>query len=165
MKAIHASATEKKERYEELLPQLKALLADEQDTIANLGNTAAVLKYAFPQFSWVGWYILKNSVLVLGPFQGRVACTRIALDRGVCGAAAQHRETVIVPDVHAFPGHIACDNTSRSEIVIPLLRGDELLGVLDVDSDSFNAFDEVDKFFLENIAAQIASVYSHNTLV
>ncbi len=159
METIHASAAGKKERYEELLPQLKALLADEPDSIANLGNTAAALKYAFAQFSWVGWYLLKNGELVLGPFQGNVACTRIALDRGVCGAAASRRETVVVPDVDAFPGHIACDSGSRSEIVVPFIRSGVLIGVLDIDSYAANTFDDIDKHFLEDIVSHIASIY------
>ena len=159
METIHSSAAGKKERYEELLPQVKALLADEHDTIANLGNAAAALKHTFPQFSWVGWYLLKEGELVLGPFQGNVACTRIALDRGVCGAAASRGETIVVPDVSAFPGHIACDGGSRSEIVVPLIRGGELIGVLDVDSYSLNTFDDVDKRCLEELAAHIASIF------
>lgn len=159
METIHTLAAGKKEQYEELLPQLKALVADETDTIANLGNAAAALKQTFPNFSWVGWYLLKQGGLVLGPFQGKIACTRIALERGVCGAAATRRETVIVPDVDAFPGHIACDGGTRSEIVVPLLRGAELLGVLDVDSYALNTFDETDKHYLEQLAAHIASIY------
>ena len=159
METIHTSALGKKERYEEVLPQLRALLADESDTIANLGNASAALKQAFSEFSWVGWYLLKGGELVLGPFQGTIACTRIALDRGVCGAAATRRETLIVPDVHAFPGHIACDGGSRSEIVVPLLRNGALLGVLDVDSYSYNTFDEFDKKYLEELTEVIASIY------
>ena len=159
MEEIHAVAEGKQERYEELLPQVKALLADEPDTIANLGNCAAALKQAFPQFSWVGWYLLKQGELVLGPFQGNVACTRIALDRGVCGAAASRRESIVVPDVHAFPGHIACDGGSRSEIVVPLIRSGELLGVLDVDSYSYDTFDEIDRKYLEQLTAFMTTRY------
>jgi GAF domain-containing protein len=164
METLHIAALGKKDRYEELLPQLKALLGDESDTIANLGNASAALKQAFAEFSWVGWYLLKNGGLVLGPFQGPVACTRIALDRGVCGAAASRRETVVVPDVNAFPGHIACDGGSRSEIVVPLLRNGELLGVLDVDSYAYNTFDEIDKDYLEQVTEYIASIYQISSL-
>jgi L-methionine (R)-S-oxide reductase len=163
MDTIRISTAGKKEQYEELLPQLKALLADESDTLANLANAAAALKQTFQQFSWAGWYILKQGELVLGPFQGNIACTRIALDRGVCGAAASRRETVIVPDVDAFPGHIACDGGSKSEIVVPLIRNGELLGVLDVDSYSYDTFDDVDRDYLEQVVGFIASIYTTQT--
>lgn len=141
----------KAERYEQLLPQIKALIADETDAIANLANICAVLKYNMPGFFWVGFYIVKSGELVLGPYQGPVACTRIAMGKGVCGAAALRRETIVVPDVDKFPGHIACSSLSKSEIVIPLISGDDVVGVLDVDSDSLNMFDEVDKKYLEEL--------------
>jgi L-methionine (R)-S-oxide reductase len=160
METIHAAAEGKQERYEELLPQVKALLADEPDTIANLANCAAALKQTFPQFSWVGWYLLKQGELVLGPFQGNIACTRIALDRGVCGAAASRRETIVVQDVNAFPGHIACDGGSRSEIVVPLVRSGVLLGVLDVDSYSYDTFDDIDRKYLEQLTAFMTTRYA-----
>lgn len=141
----------KEERYKQLLPQIKALVQDEPDTIANLANICAVLKYNMEGFFWVGFYMIKQGELVLGPYQGPVACTRIQLGNGVCGAAATKGETIIVPDVDKFPGHIACSSLSRSEIVIPIFKGSEVSGVLDVDSDSLNMFDEVDKKYLEEI--------------
>lgn len=145
----------KAERYEQLLPQIKALIADETDTVANLANICAVLKYNMPGFFWVGFYTIKNGELVLGPYQGPLACTRIALGKGVCGAAALRRETIIVPDVDKFPGHIACSSLSKSEIVIPLYNGDDVVGVLDVDSDSLNMFDEIDKKYLEELCGWV----------
>lgn len=145
----------KAERYEQLLPQIKALIADETDVIANLSNICAVLKYNMPGFFWVGFYTIKNSELVLGPYQGPLACTRIQMGKGVCGAAALRRETIVVPDVDKFPGHIACSSLSRSEIVIPLFNGDNVAGVLDVDSDSLNMFDEVDKKYLEELCGWV----------
>lgn len=145
----------KVERYEQLLPQIKALISDETDTIANLSNICAVLKYNMPGFFWVGFYIIKGGELVLGPYQGPVACTRIQMGKGVCGAATLRRETIVVPDVDKFPGHIACSSLSRSEIVIPLLNGKEVVGVLDVDSDSLNMFDEVDKKYLEELCSWV----------
>ncbi|NOS85574.1 MAG: GAF domain-containing protein [Ignavibacteria bacterium] len=146
----------KAERYEQLLPQIKALIADETDVIANLSNICAVLKYNMPGFFWVGFYTIKNGELVLGPYQGPLACTRIQMGKGVCGAAALRRETIIVPDVDKFPGHIACSSLSRSEIVIPLFNGDNVAGVLDVDSDSLNMFDEVDKKYLEELCGWVS---------
>jgi GAF domain-containing protein len=141
----------KEERYEQLLPQIKALIADETDIIANLSNICAVLKYNMPGFFWIGFYSIKEGELVLGPYQGPLACTRIQLGKGVCGAAASKKETIIVPDVDKFPGHIACSSLSKSEIVIPLFNGDEVVGVLDIDSDSLNMFDETDKKYLEEL--------------
>ncbi|MBN8584243.1 MAG: GAF domain-containing protein [Ignavibacteria bacterium] len=145
----------KAERYEQLLPQIKALIAEETDIIANLANICAVLKYNMPGFLWIGFYLLKGNELVLGPYQGPVACTRIQMGKGVCGAAALRRETVIVPDVDKFPGHIACSSLSRSEIVIPLLKENEVWGVLDVDSDSLNLFDDIDKKYLEELCGWV----------
>ncbi len=145
----------KAERYEQLLPQIKALIAEETDIIANLANICAVLKYNMPGFFWIGFYLLKGNELVLGPYQGPVACTRIQMGKGVCGAATLRRETIVVPDVDKFPGHIACSSLSRSEIVIPLLNGKEVVGVLDVDSDSLNMFDEVDKKYLEELCSWV----------
>lgn len=145
----------KAERYKELLPQVKALIAGESDMTANMANVCAVLKYNMPHFFWVGFYLLKNGELVLGPFQGPVACTRIALGKGVCGAAAERLETVIVPDVDKFPGHIACSSQSKSEIVVPLLNNDNVWGVLDVDSDELNMFDDVDKMYLEELCSML----------
>lgn len=140
----------KADRYAELLPQIQALISDEPDLVANLANIAAVLKEAFG-FFWVGFYIMKENELVLGPFQGPLACTRIALDRGVCGAAASRQETILVPDVELFPGHIACSSASRSEIVIPLVKNGNTQLVLDVDSNVVNDFDHDDQHGLEAI--------------
>jgi GAF domain-containing protein len=145
MYAVKTSAgLAKQDAYLELNQQLAAVLAGERDGLANAANMAALLYRALPSLNWAGFYFLHGSELVLGPFQGRVACVRIALGRGVCGTAAQRRETVIVPDVHAFPGHIACDSASRSEIVVPLLRDGRLWGVLDLDSPQPARFDEED---------------------
>ena len=134
----------KADTYRELAAQLSALLADETNGLANAANTAALLYQGLPDLNWAGFYFLHGDELVLGPFQGKVACVRIALGRGVCGTAAQRRETVLVPDVGKFPGHIACDSASRSEIVVPLLKAGRLIGVLDVDSPSLARFDAAD---------------------
>lgn len=130
--------------YRELHAQLKAVLAGERDGLANTANLAALLYQALPGLNWAGFYFLRDGGLVLGPFQGKVACIRIALGKGVCGTAAQRRETIVVPDVEKFPGHIACDHASRSEIVVPLLKDGRLLGVLDLDSPNLNRFDAED---------------------
>ena len=137
--------------YRELKAQLAGLFADERDGLANAANTAAVLYHGLPDLNWAGFYFLRAGELVLGPFQGMVACVRIALGAGVCGTAAQRRDAVVVPDVHAFPGHIACDANSRSEIVIPLVQQGRLLGVLDLDSPSPARFDEEDRLGLSAI--------------
>jgi L-methionine (R)-S-oxide reductase len=139
--------------YERLAADLAALLAGERDLIANAANTAALLYEALPDLNWAGFYFLKDGELVVGPFQGRPACVRIALGNGVCGTAARRRETIVVPDVHAFPGHIACDAASRSEIVVPLVTGGKLLGVLDIDSPRLARFDEADRRGIELLAA------------
>lgn len=141
----------KQEQYEALLPQIKALLDGEPDTIANLANITAALKQQFNWF-WVGFYLVKNNELVLGPFQGPVACTRIQKGRGVCGTSWAKAQTLIVPDVEKFPGHIACSSLSRSEIVVPVLRGSEVICVLDVDSEMYDQFDQTDQHYLEQIA-------------
>lgn len=140
----------KEEKYRTLLPQLKSLLEGEDDLIANLANASAALKETFGLF-WVGFYLVKGEELVLGPFQGPIACTRIKKGRGVCGTAWAKAQTLVVPDVDAFPGHIACSSLSRSEIVVPLRRGDEVWGVLDIDSEELNSFDETDARFLEEL--------------
>ena len=142
------------EQYESLIPQIKGLLTGESDLTANLANVAAALKEQFG-WLWVGFYLVKGEELVLGPFQGPVACTRIRKGKGVCGAAWAQGETIIVPDVEAFPGHIACSSASRSEIVLPLFSAGEVVGVLDVDSESLNEFDEVDARFLAEILTLI----------
>ena len=143
-------AQSKEELYNSLLPQIQSLLHGENDLVANLANVSAALKISFPSFSWVGFYLKKGDGLVLGPFQGKPACVRIAIGKGVCGTAAERKETVIVPDVTRFPGHIVCDPDSCSEIVVPMIKGD-LLGVLDVDSTQANNFDETDKMYLEKL--------------
>ena len=130
--------------YEQLAGDLTALLAGESDLIANAANTAALIFDALPDINWAGFYFSKGGELIVGPFQGKPACVRIAIGRGVCGTAAARRESIVVPDVQAFPGHIACDAESRSEIVIPLLAGETVLGVLDIDSPTLERFDEAD---------------------
>ncbi len=144
----------KLEQYQDLIPQIKGLLDGESDLIANLANVAGALKEQFGWF-WVGFYIVKGEQLVLGPFQGPVACTRINKGRGVCGTSWAQAETLVVPDVEQFPGHIACSSLSKSEIVVPVIKNGEVLAVLDVDSDIFDQFDETDKQFLEQIVALI----------
>jgi GAF domain-containing protein len=138
--------------YAELARDLAALLGGERDFVANAANTAALIFDALPELNWAGFYLYKSGELVLGPFQGKPACVRIALGKGVCGTAAAKRETVLVEDVHAFPGHIACDSASNSEIVVPLVRGDELLGVLDLDSPRLRRFGAADQRGLERLA-------------
>ena len=145
----------KTEIYQSLIPQIKALFEGEPDLIANLANVSAALKEQFGWF-WVGFYLVKDDELVLGPFQGPVACTRIKKGRGVCGTAWQNAETLIVDDVEKFPGHIACSSLSKSEIVIPLFKNGEVIGVLDVDSNKLGQFDETDKRYLEEIVAILA---------
>ena len=148
----HYDFTDKSAGYRQLAAALAALLSGERDPIANLANTAALLFEALPRVNWAGFYLLRDAQLVLGPFQGKPACVRIALGRGVCGTAAEQRRTQVVPDVHAFPGHIACDSASRSEVVVPLLADGRLLGVLDVDSPEPGRFDALDAEGLERIA-------------
>lgn len=150
----HAS---KKEKYESLILQLKALLQSESDTIANMANTAAALKQTF-NFYWVGFYTVKRDELVLGPFQGSIACSRIKWGTGVCGTAWKEKRTVIVPNVNHFSGHIACDSASMSEIVVPIFFRDEVIAVLDIDSMTENFFDDTDAYFLELIADILKSV-------
>ena len=140
----------KEQQYKSLLPQIKALLDGEPDLIANLANVVAALKEQF-NWLWVGFYLVKNDELVLGPFQGPVACTRIKKGKGVCGTSWAKAETLIVPDVEKFPGHIACSSLSRSEIVIPLIRKGEVIGVFDADSIKLNEFDDVDQKSLQQI--------------
>ena len=144
----------KQEQYEALIPQIKGLLEGETDLIANLANVAGALKEQF-NWLWVGFYLVKKEELVLGPFQGPVACTRIRKGKGVCGSSWAERKTLIVPDVEKFPGHIACSNASKSEIVVPILFNDEVVGVLDVDSKELDQFDTTDQFYLEQIVSFI----------
>ena len=153
---LHIVTGTKTEQYETLLPQIKGLLQGESDLIANLANIAAALKEQFG-WLWVGFYLVKGDELVLAPFQGPVACTRIAFNRGVCGTCYTRRETIIVPDVEAFPGHIACSSDSRSEIVVPVFKNNQVVMVLDIDSDQLNSFDETDKQYLEQLTELMAS--------
>jgi L-methionine (R)-S-oxide reductase len=144
-----ADRTDKKTLYAEIHRTLKAVLTGESDLIANLANAAALLFWNLPAVNWTGFYLLKQRELVLGPFQGKIACVRIKLGQGVCGSAAEQRQTLVVANVHEFPGHIACDSASNSEIVIPVIKSDTLIGVLDIDSPEFARFDDEDKAGLE----------------
>jgi GAF domain-containing protein len=150
MQEILLKSGSKEEIYKSLLPQIEALVAHEEDTIANLANICGALKQAF-NWWWIGFYFVKNQELVLGPFQGPVACTRIAFGKGVCGSAWKEKSTIIVPDVNLFPGHIACSSASLSEIVIPCFKHNEIWAVLDVDSEFLNTFDEIDAKYLAEI--------------
>ncbi|QJW91939.1 GAF domain-containing protein [Spirosoma taeanense] len=155
---IIPQATDRRTVYESLIPQIAALVEGEPDLVANLANIAAALKEAFG-FFWVGFYLKKDNQLVLGPFQGPIACTRIGFDKGVCGAAYTRRETILVPDVEQFPGHIACSSASRSEVVVPVFdQAGKVTMVLDVDSDQLNDFSETDAAGLERIAAIITNL-------
>ena len=147
---ISVTGTTKKEKYESLLPQIKALVEGEKDFIANISNIVAALKYGM-NFFWIGIYFVKENELVLGPFQGPVACTRIAFGKGVCGTSWKEKKTIIVEDVEKFPNHIACSSESKSEIVIPIIRNEKVFAVFDVDSDKLNDFDTTDKKYLEII--------------
>ena len=148
---------EKKNRYEELIPEIKALIDPKIDLIGNMSNVAAALHYHFNKH-WTGFYRVMNNELVLGPFQGPVACTRIARGKGVCGTAWQQKRTIVVNNVHEFPGHIACSSLSNSEIVVPLIQNESVIGVLDIDSTDFNDFDEIDQLYLEQIAALLMEI-------
>lgn len=145
----------KTESYQSIIPQIKALIEGEPDLVANLANTVAALKEQFGWF-WVGFYMVKNDELVLAPFQGPVACTRIRKGRGVCGTSWTQAKTLIVPDVEKFPGHIACSSLSKSEIVVPVIRHGEVVGVLDVDASEYDQFDETDQKYLEEIVGLIS---------
>lgn len=144
----------KTEMYESLLPQIRSLVNNESDLIANMANVAAALKEVFG-FFWVGFYLVKDDELVLGPFQGPIACTRIKYGKGVCGTAWKEAKTIIVEDVDKFPGHIACSSLSKSEVVVPLFSGKEVVAVLDVDSDSYSEFDTIDANYLNEICSYI----------
>ncbi len=148
---LKLTATSKEEKYKELIPQIKSLIEGENDNIANMANICAALKFGM-DFFWVGFYLVKNDQLVLGPFQGPVACTRINLGKGVCGTSWQKKEIIIVEDVEKFPGHIACSSLSKSEIVLPLVDAEKnVIGVFDVDSDELNSFDKTDEIYLNKI--------------
>jgi GAF domain-containing protein len=158
MEEITVTAAEKEDRYAELVPQIVSLIADEPNPVANMANVVAALKQSFSYYSWVGFYLFDPATggLVLGPFQGKIACTRIAVGKGVCGTSFRDKETIIVPDVNQFPGHIFCDGDSKSEIVVPILHHGAAAGVLDVDSHAYNSFDQVDKQYLEQLIGAIA---------
>lgn len=158
MEELLISSSNKKERYEQLLPQIEALIAGEPNLVANLANVAAALCQTFG-FFWVGFYLVEGNELVLGPFQGDIACTRIGFGKGVCGTAWQKQKSIIVPNVDEFPGHIACSSSSKSEIVIPILKNEKVVAVLDVDSDELDAFDETDNSYLTQIANLVAKCF------
>ncbi len=145
-----ATSAQKEERYKVLLPQIESLISGEPDLIANLSNIAAALKQTF-NFFWVGFYLVKENELVLGPFQGPIACTRIGLGKGVCGTSWREKKTIIVPNVDEFPGHIACSSDSKSEIVLPAFKNDSVFLVLDVDSNELNDFDNTDEAYLSKV--------------
>lgn len=146
-----SSSVSLEEQYNLLVKQVKSLLNKDDNVITNLANLSAALKQTFDKISWVGFYLFDGKKLYLGPFQGKVACTEIKIGDGVCGTSAKKRETIIVPDVDKFPGHIACDVESRSEIVVPIFKDEQLFGVLDIDSNDYNSFNDVDKKYLEEI--------------
>jgi L-methionine (R)-S-oxide reductase len=156
---INKSLSEE-ELYKSILPQIESLINPGEPLISNLANISAVLKEAFDKISWVGFYLLSNDKLYLGPFQGKIACSTIEMGKGVCGTAALTKETIIVEDVEKFPGHIACDSGSRSEIVIPLINGNNVFGVLDLDSYQLSAFGILDKKYLEQICSLITDKFS-----
>lgn len=149
------TAQDKEGKYKEILPQIEALCSGESNLIAKLANVSSALRMCFG-FFWVGFYLVEGEELVLGPFQGDIACTRIAYGRGVCGTAWQKQETIIVPDVELFPGHIACSSLSKSEIVVPLYQDGRIIGVLDIDSDELNTFDTIDAHYLEALCASLS---------
>ena len=149
---------EKSAIYESLIPQIKALVGDETDLVAILANVAAAIKQTFG-FFWVGFYLVKDDELVLGPFQGPIACTRIALGKGVCGTSWEKGETIVVDDVDAFPGHIACSSFSKSEIVVPITKNGNVVAVLDIDSDTLSTFDETDAHYLNNLCEWLSSYF------
>jgi L-methionine (R)-S-oxide reductase len=156
MHESHIDTTQPKPAlYAQLVQELRGLIADEGDLVANLANSAALIYHSLPDLNWAGFYLLKEGELVVGPFQGKPACVRIAIGKGVCGTAAAQRTTQLVPDVHKFPGHIACDSASNSEIVVPMIRNGELIGVLDLDSPKLERFDEEDKKGLEQFVAAL----------
>ncbi len=154
---IISNSTNKQERYASLVPQIQSLLEGETDIVANLSNIAAALKQAM-NFFWVGFYLVKDNQLVLGPFQGPIACTRIQYGKGVCGASWKEKKVILVPDVEEFPGHIACSSASKSEIVLPAFKNGEVALVLDVDSDKLNDFDQADKEALEKVMRLVEGI-------
>jgi L-methionine (R)-S-oxide reductase len=149
------TGTRKEEMYRQLLPQIQNLLKGEKDAVANMANTCAALQQAF-KFLWVGFYRVIDNELVLGPFQGPIACTRIAFGKGVCGTAWKEKKSILVPDVHVFPGHIACSSLSNSEVVVPIMKNQEVIAVLDIDSERKNDFDETDLTYLEELCTWLS---------
>jgi len=147
----------KSETYPQIIEQVQALIHDETDFLANMANTSSLLYHLLPEVNWVGFYLYREEQLILGPFHGKPACVRIAIGKGVCGTAAERKETIVVPDVHQFPGHIACDAASQSEIVVPMIKEGRLIGVLDIDSPIKNRFDETDQTYLEKIVEILCS--------
>lgn len=154
-----SSTADKAEKYKQLIPQIEALVGDEDDLIANLANTAAALHQTF-NFWWTGFYLVKNNQLVLAPFQGPIACTRITFGKGVCGTAWETKQTQVVADVDQFPGHIACSGETKSEIVIPIIKNNEVVAVLDIDSEKLANFDDTDKTYLEQIALFVGKKFN-----
>lgn len=154
---VVAQSTDKKERYEVLIPQVRSLVQGESDVVANLSNVVAALRQSFG-FFWVGFYIVRDKQLVLGPFQGPIACTRINFGKGVCGTTWKEGKTIVVPNVDEFPGHIACSSDSKSEIVVPVFKNGAVAMVLDVDSDRLNDFDDTDRVYLEELMKVVESV-------
>jgi len=152
------------EIYNTVIPQIEYLFKNDEPIISNLANVTALLKYAFDKISWVGFYLLKNQRLYLGPFQGKVACTVINVGSGVCGTSVQLKETIIVDDVNSFPGHIACDSESKSEIVVPLIQNGNIVGVLDIDSHTIASFNLHDKMYLEAISRTITDKLNFSTI-
>ncbi len=153
---LFIAQSSKEEKYRTLLPQIRALCAGEPNLVANLANTASALKMTF-DFFWVGFYLVENEELVLGPFQGPIACTRIAYGKGVCGSSWKQDETLVVPDVEAFPGHIACSSESKSEIVVPIRKNGRITAILDVDSNALNDFDAIDELHLNELCAWLGT--------
>ncbi|MCX7876883.1 MAG: GAF domain-containing protein [Melioribacteraceae bacterium] len=153
------------EIYKQILPQVDSLLKESEPLISSLSNLTSLLKDAFTKISWVGFYLSKNNKLYLGPFQGKIACTVIDFGKGVCGTSALNKKTIIVKNVHEFPGHIACDSGSYSEIVIPLIKDDNVVAVLDLDSYNFSAFNETDKYYLEKISDILINKFSFENLI
>jgi L-methionine (R)-S-oxide reductase len=158
----HSPLGGKETIYRETLKQLESLLAEDDNFIASLANTVALLKFSFNSFSWVGFYLESNGELVVGPFQGKPACVRIGWGEGVCGIAAQSKQTLIVRNVESFPGHIACDPLSKSEIVVPIQVGGKVLGVLDVDSENLSNFDEIDRTYLQKVVEMLKGKFKNS---
>ena len=153
-----AETEDKEEKYKSLIPQIEALIDGEPDLIANLSNATAALKATFGHF-WIGFYLVKEESLVLGPFQGPIACTRISFGKGVCGTVWEKGVSLVVPNVDEFPGHIACSSASKSEIVVPLIKNENVVAVLDIDSDTLNSFDQIDKEYLEQLASILSNKF------